>query len=107
MGRGRKLSKYKVIQFYDEKESWPVEWMCRSLEVSRVGYYKWLKHEITEEEKENEIIAQLIREYNKHAKDSSLRYKRLHWFGLYFKNKSFICTCGIVLPKMMIRPFHI
>ena len=39
--------------------------MCRSLEVSRAGYYKWLKHEKAEEEKENEILAQLIREYDK------------------------------------------
>ena len=38
LGRGRKLSKYKAIQFYDETESWPVEWMCKSLEVSRASY---------------------------------------------------------------------
>ena len=76
MGRGRKLSKYKAIQFYDETESWPVEWMCRSLEVSRAGYYKWLNHEITEEEKENEIIAQLIREYDERFKHT-LGYRRM------------------------------
>ena len=76
MGRGRKLSKYKAIQFYDETESWPVEWMCRSLEVSRAGYYKWLNHEITEEEKENEIITQLIREYDERFKHT-LGYRRM------------------------------
>lgn len=76
MGRGRKLSKYKAIQFYDETESWPVEWMCRSLEVSRAGYYKWLNHEITEEEKENEIITQLIREYDERF-NHTLGYRRM------------------------------
>lgn len=76
MGRGRKLSKYKAIQFYDETESWPVEWMCRNLEVSRAGYYKWLNHEITEEEKENEIITQLIREYDERF-NHTLGYRRM------------------------------
>ena len=75
-GRGRKLSKYKAIQFYDEMKSWPVEWMCRSLEVSRAGYYKWLKHEMPEEEKENETIAQIIREYDDRFKHT-LGYRRM------------------------------
>ena len=63
-GRGRMTAKYKAIQYYDEKESWSVEWMCRGLDVSRAGYYKWLKREKTEEETENETIAQLVREYD-------------------------------------------
>ena len=76
LGRGRKISKYKAIQFYDETESWPVEWMCNSLEVSRAGYYKWLKHEVTEEETENEIIVQLIREYDERY-NHTLGYRRM------------------------------
>ena len=50
--------------------------MCSSLEVSRAGYYKWLKHERTEEEKENEIIAQLIREYDEQF-NHTLGYRRM------------------------------
>ena len=76
LGRGRKLSKYKAIQFYDETESWPVEWMCKSLEVSRAGYYKWLKHETSDEETENETIVQLIREYDERFKHT-LGYRRM------------------------------
>ena len=63
-GRGRKIPKYKAIRYYDEKESWSVEWMCKGLDVSRAGYYKWLRHEKTAEETENETIGQLIREYD-------------------------------------------
>ena len=70
------MSKYKAIQFYDETKSWPVEWMCKGLEVSRAGYYKWLKHETTEEENENEIIAQLIQEYDERYKHT-LGYRRM------------------------------
>ena len=76
LGRGRKLSKYKAIQFYDETESWSVEWMCQAVEVSRAGYYKWLKHEKTEEEKENEILVQLIREYDERF-NHTLGYRRM------------------------------
>ena len=76
VGRGRKLSKYKAIQFFDETESWPVEWMCKSLEVSRAGYYKWLKHETSKEETENEMIVQLIREYDERFKHT-LGYRRM------------------------------
>lgn len=53
-----------------------MEWMCRSLEVSRAGYYKWLKHETTEKEKENEVIAQLICEYDEQF-NHTLGYRRM------------------------------
>ena len=46
------------------------------MEVSRAGYYKWLKHEETEEEKENEIIVQLIREYDEQF-HQTLGYRRM------------------------------
>ena len=38
--------------------------MCKHLGITRAAYYKWLKRDIPEAEKENEIIAQLIREYD-------------------------------------------
>ena len=38
--------------------------MCRQLGVTRAAYYKWLARDILEGEKENETIAQLIREYD-------------------------------------------
>ena len=50
--------------------------MCQALEVSRAGYYKWLKHEKTEEEKENEILVQLIREYDERF-NHTLGYRRM------------------------------
>ena len=76
LSRGRKTAKHKAIQYYDEERSWPVEWMCKSLEVSRSGYYKWLKHEKTDEEKENEQIAQLVGEYDERF-NHTLGYRRM------------------------------
>ncbi len=46
------------------------------MEVSRAGYYKWLKHEQTREEKENAVIAQLIREYDERF-NHTLGYRRM------------------------------
>ena len=62
--------------------------MCRSLEVSRAGYYKWLKHEETEEEKENEIIVQLIREYDKQF-NHTLGYRRMTGYINRLNNKQY------------------
>ena len=39
--------------------------MCRILGVKRANYYKWLHHEKSARDKENEEIAELIREYHK------------------------------------------
>ena len=62
--------------------------MCRSLEVSRAGYYKWLKHEKTEEEKENEIIVQLIREYDKQF-NHTLGYRRMTGYINHLNHKQY------------------
>ena len=38
--------------------------MCQQLDITRAAYYKWLHREIPEPEKENVLIAQLVREYD-------------------------------------------
>lgn len=50
--------------------------MCRQLEVSRAGYYKWLQHEKTEGELENEQLAVWIKEYDETYKHT-LGYRRM------------------------------
>lgn len=50
--------------------------MCKQLAVSRAGYYKWLHHEPSLEEVENEQIAVWIKEYNETYK-STLGYRRM------------------------------
>lgn len=63
-GRLRYASKYLAIQYFYAEKHWSIKWMCKHLGVTRAAYYKWLKRDIPEAEKENEIIAQLIREYD-------------------------------------------
>jgi len=38
--------------------------MCKHLGITRAAYYKWLARDVPEAEKENEAVAQLIREYD-------------------------------------------
>ena len=64
LGRQRYASKYFAIQHFYTERHWSVNWMCRQLGVTRAAYYKWLARDIPEAEKENEIIAQLIQEYD-------------------------------------------
>ena len=64
LGRLKYSSKYLAIQHFYTERHWSINWMCRQLGVTRAAYYKWLARDIPEGEKENETIAQLIREYD-------------------------------------------
>ena len=64
LGRLRFASKYLTIQYFYREKQWSINWMCEHLRVKRAAYYKWLKRTVPEAEKENEIIAQLILEYD-------------------------------------------
>lgn len=50
--------------------------MCQQLDVSRSGFYKWIHREKTEEELENEQIADWIKEYDEKYKHT-LGYRRM------------------------------
>ncbi len=64
LGRLRYASKYLAIQYFYTDRHWSIIWMCRQLGITRAAYYKWLARDIPEAEKENEIIAQLVQEYD-------------------------------------------
>ncbi len=52
--------KYRFIQV--EKACYPVNLLCRVLEVSRSGYYKWLKHQPSARSHENRQLMKRIRQ---------------------------------------------
>lgn len=57
-------SKYIAIQYFYEEKHWSIRWMCQQLDITRAAYYKWLHREVPESERENILLAQLIREYD-------------------------------------------
>lgn len=64
LGKQRKESKFMAVKYFYEEKSWSINWMCRQLNITRAAYYKWLHREIPQHEKENEEIAELIKEYD-------------------------------------------
>jgi len=64
LGKVRFESKYIAILYFYENKGWSVRWMCQQLNIARAAYYNWLHRDVPETEKENECIAQLIREYD-------------------------------------------
>jgi putative transposase len=80
--------KYLAIRYFKEEKDWDVNWMCQQLEVSRSGYYKWLHHEKTEEELENEQLSIWIKEYDEKYKHT-LGYRRMRNYINRDKNRNY------------------
>ena len=76
LGIVRYESKYLTIKYFSENKGWSIRWMCHQLKITRAAYYKWLNREVPEAEKENILIAQLIREYDELFKHI-LGYRRM------------------------------
>ena len=57
--------------------------MCTQLGIARSGYYKWLHREKPEQEKENELIAELVKEYDEKF-GHILGYRRMtNWINTF------------------------
>lgn len=65
-----------IKEFKEEYPSVSIEWMCDILEVSRTAYYKWQHREVTNEEFENMILAQVILHYYDHY-NGVIGYRRM------------------------------
>ena len=62
--------------------------MCQQLDVTRAAYYKWLNRDMPEMEQENNLIAQLIREYDERF-NHILGYRRMTLYINRFNNKHY------------------
>ncbi len=76
LGRQRYDVKYLTIQYFYTEKHWSINWMCKHLKVTRAAYYKWLKRDISKIEQENEILVQLICEYDERF-NHILGYRRM------------------------------
>ena len=64
LGRLRHAITYEAIQQCHAEKGWGICWLCGQVGIRRASYYQWLKRDVPKAEKENEIIAQLIQEYD-------------------------------------------
>lgn len=71
--------KYLTIQELHAEKDYPINFMCKILEVGRSSYYKWHNRDIPEKEAKDEELAQIILEY--HATfNRILGYRRMTLF---------------------------
>ena len=76
LGRLRYESKYIAIRDFHSEKNWSIRWMCKQLGITRAAYYKWLHRSIPEAERENIVLAELIREYDERF-NHILGYRRM------------------------------
>lgn len=88
LGKVRFESKYMAIQYFYENKHWSIRWMCQQLGITRWAYYKWLNRDIPEAEKENTLLAQLIREYDDRF-NHILGYRRMTLYINRLNNKHY------------------
>lgn len=88
LGKVRFESKYIAIQYFYENTRWNIRWMCQQLGITRAAYYKWLHREIPEDEQENILLAQLIREYDDRF-NHILGYRRMTLYINRLNNKHY------------------
>ena len=88
LGKVRYESKYLAIKHFHTEKDWSIEWMCKQLEVSRSAYYKWLHREIPEQETENILLANLIREYDERF-HHILGYRRMTSWINHFNHTNY------------------
>lgn len=62
---------------HDHRQSYPVQLMCRVLQVSRSGYYAWRKRKPSARQMANEFLLALIRLHHRHSR-GTYGSRRIH-----------------------------
>ena len=68
--------KYEAIDGFKDKPGFTIDFLCKTLEIPRSSYYKWKNRVKPEKEQRDEMLAQLIYEYNESYK-GILGYRRM------------------------------
>lgn len=108
LSKQRYLHKFKAILYFYKEEQWNIAWMCRTLEVSKAGYYKWLHRTESEAERKNQQLAALIQEYDERF-NHILGYRRMtswinHFNHTHYKRKHVQHIMQKLGIKAIIRP---
>ena len=91
LGKQRHEPKYLAIEYFYTNNGWSISWMCRHLGIARAAFYKWKHRIIPQQERENQEIAELIKEYDERF-SHILGYRRMtdwinHFNQTHFSRK--------------------
>lgn len=106
MQRVRNNYIYTAIKEVHEKHHYPISSLCKISNVSKSGYFKWLKHQKTYNDIRNEKIANIIEKIHSEYPDKGYRRIRddlYRYYNINVNDKRILRICRVLQIKSTIK----
>ena len=106
MQRVRNNYIYTAIKEVHEKHHYPINSLCKISNVSKSGYFKWLKHQKTFNDIKNEKIANIIEKIHSDYPDKGYRRIRddlYRYYSINVNDKRILRICRVLQIKSTIK----
>ena len=106
MQRVRNNYIYTAIKEVHEKHHYPISSLCKISNVSKSGYFKWLKHQKTYNDIKNEKIANIIEKIHSDYPDKGYRRIRddlYRYYNINVNDKRILRICRVLQIKSTIK----
>lgn len=106
MQRVRNNYIYAAIKEVHEKHHYPISSLCKISNVSKSGYFKWLKHQKTYNDIRNEKIANIIEKIHSDYPDKGYRRIRddlYRYYNINVNDKRILRICRVLQIKSTIK----
>lgn len=97
---------YTAIKEVHEKHHYPISSLCKISNVSKSGYFKWLKHQKTYNDIKNEKIANIIEKIHSDYPDKGYRRIRddlYRYYNINVNDKRILRICRVLQIKSTIK----
>ena len=104
--RVRNNNIYTAIKEVHEKHRYPISSLCKISNVSKSGYFKWLKHQKTYNDIRNEKIANIIEKIHSDYPDKGYRRIRddlYRYYNINVNDKRILRICRVLQIKSTIK----
>lgn len=106
MQRVRNNYIYTAIKEVHEKHHYPISSLCKISNVSKSGYFKWLKHQKTFNDIKNEKIANIVEKIHDDYPDKGYRRIRddlYRYYSINVNDKRILRICRVLQIKSTIK----
>lgn len=97
---------YTAIKEVHEKHHYPINSLCKISNVSKSGYFKWLKHQKTYNNIRNEKIANIVEKIHSDYPDKGYRRIRddlYRYYNINVNDKRILRICRVLQIKSTIK----
>lgn len=97
---------YTAIKEVHEKHHYPINSLCKISNVSKSGYFKWLKHQKTFNDIKNEKIANIVEKIHDDYPDKGYRRIRddlYRYYSINVNDKRILHICRVLQIKSTIK----